>query len=357
MLSSNNKPVLKRKAILAVLGMYVFFALSYAMILFINGGFKDTIYFKTASLDFITKGLLTLPVWYFVFRVYQTDIRWKRYLWHLLFAPLWVFSFIKVYYFFCEGLDYYHLEGNAVVWDVYYPFMFYVIQFGCFHLYDEILRSAQQAQRGIELREMALRSELTALKAQLNPHFLYNVFNTINASLPPKEEYTRELIAKLADLFRYQLVASKKSFVPLENEIHFIQTYLELEEARYKERLSVKWEVDQSLLGVHVPPMLLQPIVENAIRHGIAPKIEGGTVCIRIQRKEDRIQVNILDDGIGFPNSTEDHTDGFGLGNTRKILSRLYGETLIVADIPSGGTRICFTLPVQHQPLAEFASI
>jgi len=222
MVSSNNRPVLKRKAILAVLGMYVFFALSYAMILFINGGFKDTIYFKTACLDFITKGLLTLPVWYFVFRVYQTNIRWKRYLWHLLFAPLWVFSFIKVYYFFCEGLDFYHLEGNAVVWDVYYPFMFYVIQFGCFHLYDEILRSAQQAQRGIELREMALRSELTALKAQLNPHFLYNVFNTINASLPPKEEYTRELIAKLADLFRYQLVASKKSFVPLENEIHFI---------------------------------------------------------------------------------------------------------------------------------------
>ena len=348
------RPPIKREAVIAVVGLYIFFALSYGLTLYIVTGFKSTLYFKTAALDFFTKGLLSLPVWYFVFRVFHTKVRWKRYLWHIPLVPIWVFLFVKTYYFLCESLGFYHLQGNNIAWDVYYPFMFYVIQFGCFHLYDEINRSARQAKRAIELREMATRSELTALKAQLNPHFLYNVFNTINASLSPKEEYTRELIAKLADLFRYQLMASRKNFVPLANEIEFIQTYLELEEARHKERLTVKWEVDQSLLGVQVPPMLLQPLVENAIRHGIAPKIEGGTVSIRIQRQEEQIQVCIIDDGIGFAPEAKANSDGFGLGNTRKILQKLYGEELDVIDNPSGGTRVCFSLPIQ-QDIAELA--
>lgn len=351
-----ERPPIKREAIIAVVGLYIFFALSYGLTLYIVSTYKSSLYFKTAALDFLTKGLLSLPVWYFVFRVFYSKIRWKRYLWHIPFIPIWVFLFIKIYYFLCESLGFYHLQGNNVAWDVYYPFMFYVIQFGCFHLYDEINRSARQAKRAIELREMATRSELSALKAQLNPHFLYNVFNTINASLPPKEEYTRELIAKLADLFRYQLVATRKNFVPLANEIEFIQSYLELEEARYKERLSVNWEVDQSLLGVLVPPMLLQPLVENAIRHGIAPKIEGGTVSIRIQRRAEQIQVCIIDDGVGFALEAKANADGFGLGNTRKILQKLYGEALDVLDNPSGGTRVCFSLPIQ-QDIAELAHI
>lgn len=339
------------------MALYLFFALTYGMVLYINSYYRDSTYFISALLDFTVKGFCTWPVWYFIFRTYQTEYRWKRYLWHFVFGPLWVISFIKIYYFFCDYFDIYHLKGNAVVWDIYYPFMFYVIQFGTFHLYDETRRSAQQVKRSLELREIALRSELTALKAQLNPHFLYNVFNTINASLPPKEEYTRELIAKLADLFRYQLKASRKSLVPLEHEIDFIQTYLELEEARYKERLSVKWEVDQSLLGVHIPPMLLQPLVENAIRHGIAPKIEGGTICIRIKRQEDRIQLNIIDDGIGFPPDWQKNTDGFGLGNTRKILNRLYGEKLDILELSDGGTRVCFSLPIKQAEVSELEGV
>ena len=340
-----------RKEILFILGMYFFFALLYAFVLYYNAYYKDWRYFPSAFLDYAVKGFYSIPVWWIGVRMMRHQPTWQRYLIHLVLAPIWVFLFIKTYYFLCETVGLYHLEDNAQVWDMYYPLLFYIIQFGVFHLYDEVRRSAKQAQKEIELREIALQSELTAIKAQLNPHFLYNVFNTINASLSPKEEYGRELVAKLSDLFRYQLKASKKAFVPLEQEIDFIYSYLELEEARFRERLQVKWEVDQSLMGVSVPPMLLQPIIENAIQHGISPKIEGGTVTIRIQQEGEEMAVSIIDDGVGFPDISVPVGEGVGLANTRKMLDRLYGKPLQIQPVLPHGTKVQFSIPIHSVPV------
>lgn len=334
--------------ITGVVGLYVIAWLSYGWALFYTSGSKDWGFFPQAGLDYLCKGLMTIPVWFLVFRKFQHAPIWQRYLSHLILAPIWLFCWMNLYYFLAEAIERGHLRGYGIGWDIYIPILFYAIQFGAFHLYDESRRLIQQEKRAVELRELALQSELTALKAQLNPHFLYNVFNTINASLSPKEEYTRELIAKLADLFRYQLKASKKEKVLLEDEITFNQTYLELEKARFRERLSVKWEIDPGLRSLLVPPMILQPIIENAIRHGISPKIEGGTVTIRIQQVNQEIQVQILDDGVGFPVKPTNHEKGVGLANTRKILDRLYGRPLEVVSDPEWGTKVQFLLPIEY---------
>lgn len=334
--------------VLGIIGLYLFAWLSYGWALFYTTGSTDWDSFVQAGLDYLVKGFVSIPVWWIIFHQLRNHAVWKRYLSHIIFIPLWVFCWMKIYYFLADIFESGHLSGNGIGWDIYIPTLFYVIQFGAFHLYDESRRLIQKEKDTIELRELALQSELTALKAQLNPHFLYNVFNTINASLPPREEYTRELIAKLADLFRYQLKASKKKKVLLEDEISFNQTYLELEKARFRDRLDINWSVDPGLKSLMVPPMILQPIIENAIRHGISPKIEGGTVDIRIQQVKDDIQIQIVDDGVGFSPEAMMNQQGVGLSNIRKILDRLYGRKLEIVSDPNIGTKVQFLLPIEY---------
>ncbi len=338
-------PLRLRREISGVILLYLIWSCAYVWVLNFTTS-DDFEYFGAGFLDYFLKGLWTLPVWLIIFKALKNRPRWIRYAAHLVLLPLWIFLWIQSYYWACELIDYYHLMGRAIGWDIYIPALFYVLQFGVFHLYDESRRLIGQQKRANDLREMALKSELAALKAQLNPHFLYNVFNTINASLSPQEEYTRELIAKLSDLFRYQLKASKLEFVPLSDELAFIRTYLELEKARYRERLEIKWTVDPALQTVLIPPMLIQPIVENAIRHGISPRIEGGKVEINIQQIGKQIRIAIIDDGIGFQQAFAQTGNGVGLQNTRKMLQSLYGKPVEIQENKPAGTRVQFNIPL-----------
>lgn len=339
----------------AFLAFYLVFAMLYVWALhftsysFAPEGVDIIDYMSRTALDYGLKALWTLPVWWLLFRKLSHLKAVVRYSLHLITLPIWVAGWINSYYFISDLLSFGHLKGYAIGWDIYIPILFYILQFGVLHLYDETRRVIAQQKRTAELRELALKSELTAIKAQLNPHFLYNVFNTINASLPPKQEYTRELVAKLADLFRYQLRASRLDKFSLEEEIDFNRTYLELEKARYQDRLQVQWEVDSSLLDARVPPMILQPIVENAIRHGISPKIDGGTVTIEIKEQGKNMEVLISDNGIGMQENPSTRGNGLGLANTRKILDRMYGQKLDIYPNLPNGTQVRFYLPISRE--------
>lgn len=330
---------------IGVVSMYVFCAVAYSLALQYTAGDPLANTLDSISLDYLIKGICTIPVWLLLFRMMRDQPRWSRYLVHLFTMPLWIAAWIKTYYLICDALNIGHLGGKGIGWDIYIPMLFYILQFAIFHIYDEFQRSAEQEKRTQELREIALRSELTALKAQLNPHFLYNVFNTINASIPPENEPTRELIAKLSDLFRYQLKASKVITVPLRDELDFILSYLELEQARFEERLTVDLQIDEALLDIAIPPMLLQPLVENAIKHGISPRIEGGTVKISAIDQGEEMEISITDDGVGFKPNAETMGAGVGLANTRMMLDRLYGRPLEVTPSLPHGTRVMFKLP------------
>jgi LytS/YehU family sensor histidine kinase len=202
----------------------------------------------------------------------------------------------------------------------------------------------RKLQYEIELKNTALKSELSAIKAQLNPHFLYNVFNTINASVPKEMEDTREMIAELSDLFRYQLKASREDLVTLEEELDFVDKYLKLEKRRFEDRLEININVPDALLSRKIPPMLLQPLVENSVKHGISPLVEGGTIDITIREQDDKLIFEINDTGVGVKNKENIFNLGVGVSNTQKRLQKMYNSTLKFSDNLPSGLKVYFEL-------------
>lgn len=344
---------------LLVVGLYAVFAIFYFLAIWWSSGSGDgaTYYTYQILLDYPLKGLITFPIWWLMFR---TLSHWKlrsKLLLHMLILPAFVKGWQQLYYFTCEMVGLGHLGGSGEWWDIYIPALFYILQFGIFHTYDYYQKIQQANERELILKQTALQSELTALKAQLNPHFLYNTFNTISASVPPEQEYTRELIADLADLFRYQLWASDQEVVPLKEEVDFVKKYLKLEQARYGERLEVVFNIDKQTEDTPVIPMLLQPLVENAIRHGISPLVDGGTIEINAAESDGQITLEVKDTGVGF--STDKHRGnghGIGLKNTRRRLRLRYGSELNIHPNQPQGTNISITIPREHYDVKGYHS-
>ncbi|WP_422860631.1 sensor histidine kinase [Flagellimonas sp. S174] len=301
---------------------------------FIDGG----------ALQYFIFLLFTIPIWWFLFVRLKNSKLWERLVLHIVFLPFFIFGSQKIYYEISEALEWFHLEGSSSVWDLYIPGLFYLIQFGIFHAYEHYLENQKKLKLEGELKQVALKSELAAIKAQLNPHFLYNVFNTINASVPPKQEKTRTLIATLSDLFRYQLKATKEEWVPLEEELEFIKKYLELEKARFEERLKIEINVSQDLYTEKIPPMLLQPLVENSVKHGIANELNGGKISISIFKDNEKLKFEIADTGSGVKDKESIFGKGVGLTNTRFRLQKMYQSQMEILDNEPQGLKIRFAL-------------
>jgi len=334
-------------------GIYFLFAVLYYVTLFINRkGFENpddhlisfTSFMDDGGLQYLVMMLLSVMVWLLVFRVLHKRPLWQRLLTHLFTLPLWVYLQLMVYYLLSEWIGWWHLQGTGIIWDVYIPILFYILQFGLIHAYEHYVINLRKRSLEIELKNAALKSELNAIKAQLNPHFLYNVFNTINASVPPELETTREMIAGLSDLFRYQLRASQQDLVPLRDELDFIRGYLDLEKKRFEERLSVSIEAEESVLEAMVPPMILQPLVENSIKHGLSALIEGGEVHIRIKREGGKLKFTVADTGVGIPDKSSVLDKGIGLQNTQKRLLKRYNTGLKLTDNQPRGLVVQFAI-------------
>lgn len=332
-----------------VLMIYLFFSWGYYVTLeinsaaFLNDGFDLSFRgYRGQGIDYLIKLAFTLPIWWLVFRVLKSWNLQYRLLVHLITLPLFTYGWQQTYYFLSGYLGYGHLDGDGQVWDLYIPALFYILQFGIFHAYEYYSENQKKQKLEAELREAALKSELSALKAQVNPHFLYNVFNTINASIPKEHEKTRMLIAELSDLFRYQLRASQNDLVPLRDELDFVKKYLHLEKARFKDRLKVHIDVEERLLDRQIPPMILQPLIENSVKHGISSLIEGGSILLKITEGEGKLHFLISDTGVGVKDKTELFGKGVGLTNMNLRLEKMYNGALLITDNQPKGLSISF---------------
>jgi two-component system, LytTR family, sensor kinase len=208
--------------------------------------------------------------------------------------------------------------------------------------------------------ELALaEAELKALRAQINPHFMLNSLSVIHHLVRTQPETARALLLDLSDLFQHTLRAG--DFVPLRQELEHVRAYLALEQARLTKRLSVMWAVlAEDKLETPVPTLILQPIIENAIVHGIAPKPEGGTVSILVKQSGDDLHVQVVDNGIGFDTKTLNETSlkgererpSIGFQNIDLRLRLLYGEAyrLQIASTPGAGTTVELKIPVTLAP-------
>ena len=299
-------------------------------------------------LNYILKALLTIPLLWLYFKKLNEYPIWKIGLLHLFTMPLFIYVWIVIYYALCDSFGLFRLRGSREVWDVYLTLLFYSIQFGVFHLYMYSKKLKKQELLSAELSKLNAQSELSALKAQLNPHFLYNVFNTINSAIPATAKNARNMVNELSDLFRYQLKASREDRVAVREELEFAQKYLDLEKERFGERLQYKIDIDNGLEDVLIPPMIIQPLVENSIKHGISPQIKGGLIKVEVSRLNENLHFTICDTGKGIDGQKHSKLlkKGVGLSNTNERLIKLYGKGLELNNNKPSGLCVSFSIPI-----------
>jgi two-component system LytT family sensor kinase len=207
------------------------------------------------------------------------------------------------------------------------------------------------------LSQQLVQAELRALRAQINPHFLFNSLNTIAALIPSEPDKAETMTVRLARIFRHVLLHADRPFSSIDEEMYFLRTYLDIEQVRFGERLRVEFEVETAIAHAAIPSLILQPLVENAIKHGVAPKVGKSRILVQAKRRGESILLTVEDDGIGLLAKRDQgepslpsagHGPGVGLKNIRERLQTMYGSTasLSLVNIHSGGSRATLEIPV-----------
>jgi two-component system, LytTR family, sensor kinase len=217
-----------------------------------------------------------------------------------------------------------------------------------FHVmrYREQMRARELHQE--RLQAQLARAELQILKMQLQPHFLFNTLNTIYNLAPQNSRKAQLMIARLSELLRLSLEHVSTETVPLQRELEFLNSYLEVEKTRFEERLQIVFDIDPETLDAEVPNMILQPLLENSIRHGIGKKAAGGTIGITSRKAGSRLMLLVTDDGKGLSPGLSSVVRGIGLSNTRARLAQLYGQDFHFDLSPAmEGTKATIEIPFQ----------
>jgi two-component system LytT family sensor kinase len=277
---------------------------------------------------------------------------------HLLFATAFVVLisglFHIIYFFlFVYGPDKPYAPATTLQWIIYNSSENYGI-YGLLLLPNQVFRYYRRFREG-ELRTSRLQTQLTraqleALKMQLHPHFLFNTLHSISALLHRDPDSADRMIARLGDFLRLTLENSGAQEVSLKKELDFLTCYLEIERVRFQDRLTTSIEVEPSALDAAVPNLILQPIVENAIRHGVAQTRGPGRVEISAKREHGSLRIRVRDNGPGVAAITRPDDGlkgGLGLSNTRARLEQLYGAAhrLELENAPGGGLLVTLEIP------------
>jgi len=205
--------------------------------------------------------------------------------------------------------------------------------------------SRERERNAHELEGRLTAAKLEALRMQLHPHFLFNMLNAISTLVHRDPNAADEMIANLSELLRATLDTTEQE-IPLRAEFEFLDRYLEIQRARFGERLQVEKRVDPALLNALVPTLILQPVVENAIRHGLEPRTGQGRLSLEATGEGGRLELVVRDNGAGLEGEAAP-TRGIGIANTRARLLELYGNkaSLTLANVPAGGCEVRIVLP------------
>jgi len=225
------------------------------------------------------------------------------------------------------------------------------------HAMAQQRRSAARERRALRAEALLAEARLMALQAQLNPHFLFNTLNTITQLVYDNPEGAEEMITSLSELLRAVLAAQNRREVTLDEEIELLERYCAIQKVRFADRLNISYDIDPAAANIAVPTLLLQPLAENAIKHGITPDRSPGTVCIRAHIKSQNVlRIEIADTG-GQPNGAPDEAgrklefrEGVGLTNTRARLETLYPGRHVFAleRAAEGGVLVRIEIPLRR---------
>jgi two-component system sensor histidine kinase LytS len=225
---------------------------------------------------------------------------------------------------------------------------------GLAHLFSNQLELADVENQ----RKLVADAEIRALQSQINPHFLFNAINTIVSYTRTDPGTASELLVKLGEFFRKNINPGADK-VPLSTELEHCKAYMAIETARFEDRVSVNFDIDPAVMDSKLPPLILQPLVENAVKHGILPKEEGGAITIGARPENDLVRISVRDDGIGMTpeqaqslfseklKGTSQNGSGIALRNVKMRLQALYGDahSLAIESELGKGTTISFVIP------------
>src|SRR5215475_4403220 len=204
-------------------------------------------------------------------------------------------------------------------------FTYYAI-LGTIYAFDYYRKYRAHELKSSQLQAQLAQALLRSLKMQLHPHFLFNTLHAISSLMRRDVEAAERMITRLSDLLRLTLENAGAQERPLRQELEFLEGYLEIEQTRFRDRLQVKMEIEPETLDARVPNLILQPLVENAVRHGVAPHAAPGLIEISARRYKNKLELQISDDGVGLPDGKRAQIkEGVGLTNTRARLEQLYG--------------------------------
>jgi signal transduction histidine kinase len=240
-----------------------------------------------------------------------------------------------------------HLNTFGLLWS----WVVYGVIFGAqqtFRYYDHYRASELRLER----TERSLsQARLNSLRMQLDPHFLFNALNTISSQVERDPRLARTMIEHLGDLLRLSLDARDRQEIPLAEELAFLDHYVAIQKIRFAENLRIEIHVTPEAKYALVPCLIVQPLVENAIRHGISRRASGGTVTVTAQRGPDQIEIRVADDGVGLPPGwTLETSSGMGLSVTRERIVGLHpggNSRFTVGPRPGGGTQVDISLPLR----------
>lgn len=212
-------------------------------------------------------------------------------------------------------------------------------------LYEKLAaRLEHKISENEKLQRLQLESKLTLLQSKINPHFLFNTLNTMLDVLRRSPAQVEKMILNLSDIYRKTLMMPDNEFVPLKEELILVREYLEIEKVRMGERLQATFQIDEKLEEFKLPPMILQILVENAIKHGLSPKKEGGEVKIQVTRKDGQVTLEVIDSGIGIDQTKTGN--GFGLVSIQQRLKLMYENAKMeILNLTTGGTQVRILLP------------
>ena len=222
----------------------------------------------------------------------------------------------------------------------------YLSVVGLTHALDYYRKYREREVKASQLEAQLARAQLDALRMQLHPHFLFNTLNTISVLMNEDVALANRLLLRLSDLLRVVLKNTESHEVSLREELEFLRSYLEIEQTRFQDRLTVRFDIDDRAFDAQVPKLILQPLVENAIRYAVAPRAGKSMLQIRAARLNGEVELRVSDDGPGISEAALT-TNGIGLSNTRARLEKLYGteHSFYLSPAAGGGQDVTIKLP------------
>lgn len=261
---------------------------------------------------------------------------------------------------YVEGFVYFdnwkdHMVG-LLSWDGLQFQNQYIVTVAVYYIIRYFQRMQKKEQEKGELALKNREMQLSLLKSQINPHFLFNTLNSINMLVGSSKEQARKVITQLSDIFRYALDSHGDQMVKLIHELDFIENYIRIQQVRFGTRLKFVKQVDYTCLGIVIPPMILQPLVENAVKYGIAPKDEGGTIMLTVKRIKQMIYFEVKDDGLGTnaKKIMDGNSSGVGIKNTDQRLRSTFGPgSGLRIHSNEWGYSVSFFIPISEEEKLE----